>query len=123
MSPYNPVLVEVTRSDAVESEHRGRALVINSQGEVLWSVGDIDAQTYPRSAIKAFQALPMMASGAADATALSDEELALCCASHNGEARHVEVADRFLRRLGLEEPAFECGSHWPMGQQATIDLA
>lgn len=123
MSPYNPVLVEVSRSDAVESEHRGRALVMSSEGAVLWSTGDTDALTYPRSAIKAFQALPMTASGAADSKVLSDEELALCCASHNGEARHIEVADRFLRRLGLEEAAFECGTHWPMGQQATIDLA
>jgi L-asparaginase II len=96
---------------------------MNSQGDTLWSVGDVDALTYPRSAIKAFQALPMLASGAADALALGDEELALCCASHNGEARHIDIADRFLRRLNLTEPAFECGSHWPMGQQATIDLA
>ncbi|MEX1058734.1 MAG: asparaginase [Natronospirillum sp.] len=123
MSASNPVLVEVTRGGAVESEHRGRAVVMRSSGSILWSVGDIDALTYPRSAIKAFQAMPMVASGAVDALAISDEELALCCGSHNGEPRHTAVADRFLQRLGLQSSVFECGSHWPMGQQATLDLA
>ncbi|MFY0665325.1 MAG: asparaginase [Natronospirillum sp.] len=123
MPHSNPTLVHITRGGAVESMHRGRALVMRSNGDVLWSVGDVEELTYPRSAIKAFQALPMVASGAVEALGISDEELALCCASHNGEDRHTAVADAFLQRLNLAEPAFECGTHWPMGQQATIDLA
>lgn len=123
MHNTNPVLVKITRGGVVESEHRGRALVMSSAGETLWSVGDVDELTYPRSSIKAFQALPMLASGAADALGLDDEELALCCASHNGEARHTTVADRFLAKLDLATDDFECGTHWPLGQQATIDLA
>lgn len=123
MDRANPVLVEVTRGGAVESEHRGRALVVSSDGHRLWSTGDVETPTYPRSAIKAFQALPMAASGAIEALGLTDEELSMCCASHNGESRHTEVADGFLTKLGLAEPAFECGTHWPMDQNALIDLA
>lgn len=123
MPSANPTLVHITRGGAVESQHRGRALVMRSTGDVLWSVGDVDELTYPRSAIKAFQALPMVASGAVEALGISDEELALCCASHNGETRHTAVADAFLHRLNLSVPAFECGTHWPSHQQATIDLA
>jgi len=119
----NPVLVEVVRGDAVESVHRGRAVIVRSSGETLWSVGDVNALTYPRSSIKAFQALPMVSSGAAKAFAFTPEELALTCASHNGERRHTETAMAMLSRMGLDEPALECGDHWPMGQQALIDLA
>jgi L-asparaginase II len=119
----NPVLVEVIRGDAVESVHRGRAVIVRSSGETLWSVGDVNALTYPRSAIKAFQALPMVASGAANAFGFTPAELALTCASHNGESFHTETALGMLAKLGLEEPALECGHHWPMGQQALIDLA
>lgn len=123
MKASNPVLVEVIRGGAVESEHRGRATVVSSTGETLWSIGDTEALTYPRSAIKAFQALPMVAAGAADRFGLGNAELALCCGSHNGEPEHIQVANGFLARLNLQESAFECGRHWPMGQDATIDLA
>ncbi|PTY35994.1 hypothetical protein BGP77_01325 [Saccharospirillum sp. MSK14-1] len=119
----NPVLVQVIRGGAVESEHRGRALVMTSAGQTLWSLGDVDTPTYPRSAIKAFQALPMLASGAHQAFELDDEELALCCASHNGEPEHTAVADRFLGKLGLAAADFECGLQWPSDQQAFINLA
>lgn len=119
----NPVLVEVVRGNAVESTHRGRAVIVRSSGETLWSVGDVNALTYPRSAIKAFQALPMVASGAAKAFGFTASELALTCASHNGEALHTETALAMLAKLNLGEPALECGQHWPMMQQALIDLA
>lgn len=119
----NPVLVEVVRGDAVESTHRGRAVIVRSSGETLWSVGDVNALTYPRSAIKALQALPMVASGAASAFGFTAAELALTCASHNGEALHTDTALAMLEKLALGEPALECGEHWPMQQQALIDLA
>lgn len=119
----NPVLVQVVRGNAVESTHRGRAVIVRSSGETLWSVGDVNALTYPRSSIKAFQALPMVASGAARAFGFTPAELALTCASHNGEAIHTETALAMLAKLNLDEPALECGWHWPMQQQALIDLA
>jgi len=119
----NPVLVEVVRGDAVESTHRGRAVIVRSSGETLWSVGDVNELTYPRSSIKAFQALPMVASGAAKAFGFTPAELAMTCASHNGEALHANTALAMLQKLELAEPALECGEHWPMQQQALIDLA
>ncbi|GGX66841.1 asparaginase [Saccharospirillum salsuginis] len=123
MTLANPTLVELTRADAVESEHRGRAVVMRSTGETIWSIGDTDRLTYPRSAIKAFQALPMVASGAPKAFGLDDIDLALTCASHEGEARHTEKVIEFLTKLGLSLTDLECGYHWPMGERATVDLA
>ena len=63
----NPVLVEVTRGDRVESRHRGAVVIVDARGKKVLSIGDIDEPVYPRSAVKAIQALPVVESGAADA--------------------------------------------------------
>ncbi|WP_151704717.1 asparaginase [Nitrincola alkalilacustris] len=123
MFESNPVLVNVMRGGVVESRHRGRIVIMSSSGERIWAVGDVNELTYPRSAIKAFQSLPMVASGAADHFGFTDEELALTCASHNGEVEHTQTVDRMLQKMSLAEPDLECGKHWPMAPQATIDLA
>ena len=94
----NPVIAEVTRGPIVESRHRGAYVVCNMKGETVLAEGDTTTPIYPRSAIKAFQCLPMIESGAADRFGFSDEEIALCCSSHNGEAEHVRVARSMLQR-------------------------
>lgn len=118
--PANPVLVEVTRGDMVESVHRGRVAVIDTQAKVALQWGDIDAPVYPRSAFKALQALPLVETGAADAFGLSDAELAIACASHSGEARHIETVRNWLARIGLSETDLACGPHWPRHHQQTL---
>ena len=123
MTSANPTLVELTRAEAVESEHRGRAVIMRSTGETVWSTGNVEQLTYPRSAIKAFQALPMVASGAPKTFGLDDIDLALTCASHAGETAHTQKVVAFLTKLGLSITDLECGHHWPMGEQATVDLA
>lgn len=123
MKRPNPILMEVTRGEQVESEHRGRAVMMRSTGERLWSVGDVDDMTYPRSAIKAFQALPMVASGAAEHFDFTEAELALTCASHNGETEHIKTVEGMLAKVNATEADLECGHHWPMAEQATVALA
>src|SRR5690606_15530343 len=91
-------------------------------GTTVLSVGDIGHPVFPRSAVKAIQALPLVESGAADAFGFGDRELALACASHSGEARHAEMSSSMLARAGLGETALECGWHWPMWQEAAHDL-
>ncbi len=116
----NPILIEVTRGDMVESIHRGRVAVVDVTEKVALHWGDIEAPVYPRSAIKAIQALPLVESGAADAFALSDAELAIACASHSGEARHIKTVRAWLERMGLSEDNLECGPHWPRHHQQTL---
>ncbi|WP_349360015.1 asparaginase [Stappia sp.] len=118
----NPVLVEVTRGGAVESRHRGAIAVVDAAGAPLATVGDVTAPVFPRSAVKALQALPLLESGAAEALDLSDAELALACASHNGEAIHVNAARVMLMKAGLDEDALECGSQWPRRMQDVARL-
>ncbi len=109
----NPCLVEVLRGGHVESRHAGALAVVDASGGVHTALGDIDRPIFPRSAVKLLQALPLVASGAADLFALTDAELALACASHSGEPAHVATAAGLLARLGLEADALECGTQWP----------
>jgi L-asparaginase II len=119
----NPILVEALRGDAVESTHRGAIAVLDADGAVLASLGDIERPIFPRSAVKVLQALPLVASGAADRLALSDAELALACASHNGEAQHADTAAAMLAKAGLDADALECGTHWPYLDRSVQALA
>lgn len=109
----NPVLAEVTRGAFVESRHHGAWAVAGPGGVLLASSGDIETPIFPRSAIKAFQALPLLESGAADRFGFTDEELALAVSSHNGEPEHLRVARSMLTKAGVTEADYECGSHWP----------
>lgn len=109
----NPVLVEVTRGDRIESRHRGAVAVLDAHGKALLVLGDVEAPVYPRSAVKALQALPLVESGAADAFGFHARELALAQASHGGEPAHVSGVSAMLAAAGLDETALECGAHPP----------
>jgi len=109
----NPCLIEVLRGGSVESRHAGALAVVDATGALHTALGDVDRPVFPRSAVKLLQALPLVASGAADAFALSDAELALACASHSGEPEHVATAAGLLAKLGLTAEVLECGTQWP----------
>jgi L-asparaginase II len=119
----NPILVEVLRGDIVESAHRGAIAIFDADGTPVLEIGDTARPIFPRSAVKSIQALPLIETGAADAYGFGNKELALACASHDGEVGHVELARAMLAKAGLDERALECGTHWPSSQQATIELA
>ena len=119
----NPVLVEVTRGALVESRHRGAVAVAMPKAASCLAVGDIAAPVFPRSAIKALQAIALVEQGAADRYGFDDEELALACASHSGEPAHVAGVARMLAKTGLDAAALRCGVHWPISQPAAYALA
>jgi L-asparaginase II len=119
----NPILVEVLRGTLVESRHRGAVAVADADGATVLAIGDVTTPIFPRSAVKALQALPLVETGAADAFGFGDEELALACASHSGEAGHVAGVSRMLAKAGLDAAALRCGAHWPMAQSAVTAVA
>lgn len=119
----HPVLVEALRGGSVESFHRGAVAVVDADGGLHSAWGDIERPIFPRSAVKVLQALPLVASGAAERFGLSDEELALACASHGGEARHAATAAAMLAKAGVDADALECGTHWPYNDGALEALA
>ncbi len=111
------ILAKVIRGETVESVHRGHLIVMDGDGRTVASLGDPETVTFFRSACKAFQALPFMTSGAADAFRYSAEEIALACASHSGEPRHVRIAQLMLERCGLTEGHLRCGTHLPFSEK------
>jgi L-asparaginase II len=119
----NPIIATVTRGGITESQHHGAFAIADAAGKVVLSLGDITSPIFPRSAIKAFQCVPVIESGAAAHFGLNDEEIALCCSSHNGEPEHVRVAASLLAKCGCKEGDYECGSHWPSSAEAARDLA
>jgi L-asparaginase II len=110
----NPVVVEVNRGSVVESRHRGAVAVVDGDNSALLAIGDVATPVFPRSAVKALQALPLIESGAADRYGYNDEDLALACASHSGEPAHVACVADMLAKAGLEASALCCGADWPI---------
>lgn len=119
----NPILIQLTRGRDVESSHRGALCVADASGEIVVSLGNVDAPIYPRSAIKVLQALPLVETRAAEKAGFANGELALACASHNGEGIHVDTARVMLSKCGLTPDALACGSHWPLDATAARALA
>jgi L-asparaginase II len=110
-TPSPALLAEVTRGGRVESRHFGHAVVVDAAGTVLWSAGDPEHPTYPRSSLKPLQALAGIARGTADRFGLSDAEVAVTCASHAAEPRHREAVARILGRIEASEADLRCGPH------------
>ncbi len=99
-----------------------RFCLASDTGELLLAEGDVEEPVFPRSAIKPLQALPLVESGAAEAFALEEADIALACASHNGEPMHTERVRRWLERLGLGPEALACGSHPPLHAETAAAL-
>jgi L-asparaginase II len=118
----DPILVEVMRGLLVESGHRGAVAVSDADGTLLLALGDIETPVFPRSAVKAMQAIPLVESGAADAFGLDDTELAIACASHSGDKDHLAAVRGLLAKAGLKEAQLACGVHWPMSERASEEL-
>lgn len=107
-------MVELWRGGRMESRHAGHAVICDGTGAVVEAWGDPDAVIYPRSSCKMIQALPLLESGAANAAGLTEAQLALSCASHQGAAIHTGMVTRWLADLGMAEGSLRCGAHEPM---------
>lgn len=87
---------------------------VDPAGHRLVSFGDTARVTYLRSAAKPFQAIPLVASGAARHFQLDRRELAVICGSHSGEPIHTDVVAGIVQKIGLTEAALGCGLHPPL---------
>lgn len=116
------LLVEVTRNGTVESRHFGTAVVCNYKGDILADWGDINKLIFPRSALKPMLAIHLLESGASEHYALSNAELAIACASHQGEKMHRRLIASWLQRIGLTETNLACGATLPEHTQSAHKL-
>jgi L-asparaginase II len=116
-------LVEAWRGPIVESRHRGHLIAVDGRGRTVASLGAPETVTYVRSSGKPFQALPLILSGAADRFGFTEQEIAIACGSHSGEAIHVETVQAMLGKAGLDQNALRCGVHAPYSVDVARKLA
>ncbi|NLC14336.1 MAG: asparaginase [Chloroflexi bacterium] len=120
-SGYEP-LVELTRGGIVESIHLGALAAVDSDGILLAAFGNSDMVSFPRSSMKPFQALPLVENGGMEAFGLTDEELAIICASHAGTNEHVRVLKSIHQKVGLQLSDLQCGVHWPIDKETAFQM-
>jgi len=120
--PAPEPLVEVTRGGLTESRHRGHVIAVEPDGRVVAQLGARETVTYLRSSAKPHQAVPLLTSGAADRFNFDEREIALACASHNGEPIHTEIAASMLKKIGIGPEALKCGAHEPYSPDAAREL-
>ena len=106
----------------MEARHTVHVAVADAHGRVVARTGNGDGLTYYRSAAKPFQALPLVEEGIVRRFGISLAELALCCASHEGEPEHVATARSILSKIGVDEALIRCGSQLPFGADASQEL-
>ena len=114
--------VVVQRGGLIESAHRVHAAVVNEKGEIIAKVGDPHRVVFCRSAAKPFQAVPLVEEHILDEFGINPNELAVICASHSGEPKHIEAVRSILDKIGLCEKDLECGPHPPFRESAAIEL-
>ncbi len=116
--PAHVPLAVATRGGQVESVHYGSVGVIDAEGRPCYGIGDPHGLTFTRSACKPFQALALLQHPGSGRWALGSEEIAMLCASHSGEPRHVERVRRLLERFGFGARDLGCGVHPPLYLEA-----
>ncbi|MET0625410.1 MAG: asparaginase [Pyrinomonadaceae bacterium] len=119
--PAEPLVV-VTRGSFVESVHRGHVVALDGRRRLVARLGSAGAVSFMRSATKPFQALPLVASGAADRFGLNASELAVACGSHDATPAHTDAVLSLLRKAGLNASDLKCGAHEPYSKEAAEAL-
>lgn len=120
--PEDVPLAAVQRGPLIESIHRGRVVICDPDGKVMEAEGDPEGYAYVRSSAKPFQAIPLLLSGAAESFGFTDEEIAIICASHSGEEKHLSLVRSILEKAGLSEENLQNGSHPPFYAPAAAKL-
>jgi L-asparaginase II len=106
-------LVETTRGGIVECIHHGALVVVDTAGAVRWSAGDTGLVSFPRSSLKPFQLLALVARDGVERFGLDSRDLAIASASHSGQDMHVEAVCRLLAKIDASPAALACGAHAP----------
>ena len=116
------ILIKVKRGEFIESIHVAYGVAVDEQGAIVFAAGDPHYLTCIRSSLKPFQAVVSVQNGAVDSAGFSEEELAIMCASHNGEEIHVKTVRKMLDKLKFNEDDLYCGSHEPYDVETSHNL-
>lgn len=122
-APRHVPLAVTTRGGFPELVHIGSIAVVDERGKLIAGVGDPQGLNFTRSSLKPLQALGFVEDDGMARLGFDSQQLALMCASHNGEAMHVATAQRMLQTIDARESDLQCGCHEPsyfstVGQKA-----
>ena len=112
----------VTRGNIVESIHDAKCVVQNFKHKIIFTTGHELDLVYPRSAIKIFQAIPFIQSKAHNKYKLSKKEIAISCASHCGERKHMIVLHKWIQKIKINNNSLMCGIHNPLNIDSSNKL-
>ncbi|MGH8874399.1 MAG: asparaginase, partial [Acidimicrobiia bacterium] len=98
----------MVRAGVVEATHEGAVAAVASGGSLIAGSGDLARRFFYRSATKPIQAMACQELGAG----LGGEQLAVACASHEGEPVHVALVAEMLAEAGLSESDLGCPPSW-----------
>ncbi|MNF34214.1 asparaginase [Pseudomonas sp. Irchel s3b6] len=121
MNTQDSIAAIVYRGEAVENTHMAHIAVVDAQGQLLCGFGNPLRMTLTRSAVKPAQALAILETGALEAFGLDESDLALMCASHSSEERHIRLTRDLLAKSGATEADMRCGGHPPIGDAVYLD--
>lgn len=107
----NPVLAQLVRGELIESIYTGRLVMLDPDGQIEYSLGDITELVYPRSAVKSVQAAVSLEFGAR----LEKETAAVAAASHSGSDEHLNFVRKILTAANLTEDALQTPADYPLG--------
>lgn len=120
-SAYRPVYA-LSRGGQPESLHFGAMAVVSASGELLAAYGDAHLSTFLRSTAKPFQALPFVLAGGVEHYGITQQELALICASHSGTDEQLEILAGLQKKTGISEDQLLCGTHPPFHKPSAVRL-
>ena len=112
------LVCNVTRGKNIESQHMVYAVVIDGDGKIIFSSGEQEYITSIRSSLKPFQASAAISLDATKSAGFTTKDIALMCASHNGEEIHVQTAKSMANKLGFNESHYECGYQAPYDKES-----
>jgi L-asparaginase II len=115
-------LVELLRNGTVESVHRGSIAVVNSKGDLLYEMGEVERITFFHSSAKPFQAIAALEAGIVEKFNLEFKEIAIMSSSHIGDKEHIETLNSLMKKIGVEEKQLLCGTHEPYSKEAAKEL-
>ena len=116
------ILTYITRGGIVESIHESKCIIMDYNFKNIFSTNNDSDLIYPRSAIKIFQAIPFIKSKALKQFDLDQKQIAISCASHWGESRHIKVLKEWVKKIKIKESDLHCGIHNPLNSKSSNSL-
>ena len=103
-----PLEATLIRGSNIESVHKIHAVISDKKGRVLMCAGNPEYRSFIRSALKPFQAIPFVSSGAAAKINNASKSIALSCGSHTGSKLHAREAFKILWEYDIDIKNLKC---------------